>query len=99
MKTITFNFPSPEVEALAIDVLAEHFGYPKQVRGEPVNVGTEEEPVMETPMINNPASKEDFCRVGIRKLLADIIRPRIIQRQIAAINAQLDATLGKTTVS
>lgn len=41
MKTITFKFPSPEIEALAIHELSEHFGYPTQVAGEPVNIGTD----------------------------------------------------------
>lgn len=99
MKTITFEFPTPEIETQAIFELSEHFGYPLQVPGTPINNGTEEEPEWHTPQIDNPMSREDYCRQGIKALLGSIIKPRILAKQLAGARAALDSALGATVVS
>lgn len=99
MLSLTFQFPTDELETQAVNELAEYFGYPAQVLiAQDVtdvdgNVTTEEVPTA------NPQSKVDFCKRQVADMLGAIVKDRIVKKAMQATHDAVNSALNATVIS
>lgn len=91
-EVILLTFPSIEIKTVSVAELSDHFGYPLTVPGEPDGDGT-------PTTIPNPQSRVYFAKQAIRRMLGDIVEPRMVKAKTDEIVAQVRAALEPTVVS
>lgn len=95
MITLSFAFPTDELETQAVEVISDHYGYPETVLI-PSTDGDGNDTSAPGP---NPQSKVDFCKRSIAKYLGDIVRDRLVASTVASATDAVQARLSETVVT
>lgn len=106
MITLSWGFPSPEIEQQAINSLARRFGYRATVDSiETVPAVLDDAGDVVSPestrtvQIANPQSKLEFCKRNVSGMLGGMIKEEIARDAAAQLQAQLDEAFGQTVIS
>lgn len=85
MITLTFDFPTPEIEQLAVQELSDYYGYSELI-------------LADGAPAPNPQSRLDFATASLKAELGERVKSRIQAKRQIAVREQLDATFGQTVV-